>query len=282
MERYSANAFHCSEVTTKNYSTSFSLGVFLLRKAYRPAIYAIYGFVRFADEIVDTFHSFDRRQLLEEFKTETHKAIARQISTNPILQSFQQVVHEYEIDQEYIDAFFLSMEMDLEKKTYTAAEYDRYIYGSAEVVGLMCLKVFYKSDNKSFETLKPYACKLGNAFQKVNFLRDIASDYTERGRIYFPNLSPGSFGETEKKLIEKDISQTFDHALVGILMLKRDARLGVYLSFAYYKTLFSKIRNTSAKQILTKRYRISDGRKLLILLKASLLYQFGLLGKRSS
>ncbi len=266
MDLYTSNALQCSEVTTKNYSTSFSLGVWLLRKKYRPAIYAIYGFVRFADEIVDTFRDQDKRALLERFRKETFEAIEKEMSPNPILHSFQWVVNRYKIGHDLIEAFLKSMDMDLYKKTFNRAEYQEYIYGSAEVVGLMCLRVFYAGDDAGYENLVPPARKLGEAFQKVNFLRDMQSDYEERGRVYFPNVDYNTFSEKEKLEIEEELRADFAESLPGIKGLKKDIRLGVFLAYRYYLELLRKIEPASPQSLTSQRFRVSDGRKMQLLL----------------
>jgi 15-cis-phytoene synthase len=265
MDLYTRNALQCSEVTTKNYSTSFSLGVWLLRKKYRPAIYAIYGFVRFADEIVDTFHDQDKRALLERFRKETFEAIEKEMSPNPILHSFQWVVNRYKIGHDLIEAFLKSMDMDLYKTTFNRAEYQEYIYGSAEVVGLMCLRVFYEGDDAGYESLVPPARKLGEAFQKVNFLRDMQSDFEERGRVYFPNVDYNTFSEKEKLEIEEELRADFADALPGIKNLKKDVRLGVFLAYRYYLELLRKIEPASPQSLTSQRFRVSDNKKLHLL-----------------
>lgn len=277
MELYIKNALDISEITTKNYSTSFSLGVRTLDKAYRGPIYAIYGFVRFADEIVDTFHDKDKRTLIKEFRQHTFSAIEQGISTNPILHSFQWVVNEYHIDHHLIDAFLHSMEMDLERKSYDASKFKEYVYGSAEVVGLMCLRVFYKDDDERYRALVHPARKLGEAFQKVNFLRDIQADLEERGRMYFPQTDWKHFDIHAKSAIEKDIQQDFDDAYKGIVRLKKEVRLGVYLAYVYYLRLFKKIKSTKPENIMQKRYRVKNSTKFILLLRSVLANQTGLL-----
>ena len=252
----------CSQLITKNYSTSFSLGILAFDKRFRNSIYAIYGFVRYADEIVDTFYGFDQALLLQEFKEDTHKAIARKISLNPILDSFQQVVNQYNITPDLIDAFLKSMEMDLENVQYQEKNYQEYIYGSAEVVGLMCLKVFCDGDEAGYQNLKDAARSLGAAFQKVNFLRDIKDDYAVRGRTYFPNINLGiSLNNTAKQAIEADIKQDFDNALIGIKQLPKGAKTGVLIAYRFYLNLFKKICQTQPEQILASRIRISNLQK---------------------
>ena len=264
---FDQTAYECSELITKAYSTSFSLGIRTLSKEYHPAIYAIYGFVRYADEIVDTFHEHDKEDLLNRFKKDTYQAIEEKISLNPILHSFQDAVNQYNIDLDLIEAFLVSMEMDLSKKDYSDPEYKTYIYGSAEVVGLMCLKVFCEGDEDSYQSLLRPAKHLGSAFQKVNFLRDIKSDFDERGRIYFPGVDFQTFTPEDKKVIEKDIQQEFTLALEGIKRLPRGARAGVYLAYVYYSVLFKKITRLSPERIKSQRIRIPNFRKMILLVK---------------
>jgi phytoene synthase len=256
----------CSQITTQKYSTSFSLGIKFLSPSIRPAIFAIYGFVRLADEVVDSFHGYDRKGLLAQLKTETYASLDSKISLNPIINSFQQAVHQYQIDIELIEAFLDSMEMDLEKQVYTKQLYEKYIFGSAEVVGLMCLKVFCNGDANEYNSLKHAAMKLGSAFQKVNFLRDIKADHLELGRMYFPNMNFDCFTEEDKALIEQEIKAEFDEALVGIAKLPPCAKKGVYLAYIYYKSLFRKIQEIPAKHIMEKRVRVPDFQKALLML----------------
>ncbi len=255
----------CSELTTKRYSTSFSIGIKFLSASIRPAIYGIYGFVRLADEIVDSFHTYDRKGLLLQLRNDVYTAIENKISINPILNSFQQIVNTYRIDFELIEAFLDSMEMDLEKKVYTKQLYDKYIFGSAEVVGLMCLRVFCDGDDRQYNQLKASAMKLGSAFQKVNFLRDIQADYLELGRVYFPNTDFAAFTEQHKAEIEYEIKAEFDEALQGILQLPAGAKKGVYLAYIYYRSLFKKIQRTPAHHILKARVRVPDFEKVLLM-----------------
>jgi len=264
---YQNSCVECSELITKRYSTSFSLGIRVFDKEFRNPIYSIYGFVRFADEIVDTFHQYDKKELLDDFRKETFKAIVQKISLNPILQAFQQVVNEFHIDHQLITDFLDSMEMDLHKSTYESeALYNKYIYGSAEVVGLMCLQVFTKGDNDFYTKLAPYARSLGAAFQKINFLRDMNSDLEERGRVYFPGIDLTRFDEYTKQEILKDIQKDFDNALEGIRLLPNGARRGVYLAYVYYLNLYKNIRKASIEKILAERIRVSDRRKAYLLM----------------
>jgi phytoene synthase len=270
MNLFDETCFECSKLITEKYSTSFSLGIKAFEKRLRYPVYAIYGFVRYADEIVDTFYGHDQRQLINDFREETFKAIERGISTNPVLQSFQQVVNRYGIERELIDAFLTSMKMDLDKTEYDEGGYKVYIYGSAEVVGLMCLRVFCANDGMLYNQLISKARSLGSAFQKINFLRDIKADYEDRGRTYFPGVDFTNFTAHDKSVIETDIKKDFDDALLGIKQLPKAARLGVYVAYVYYLQLFKKIRRTPAGVILQKRIRISDSRKLSLYLKARL------------
>jgi len=251
-----------SKIITTSYSTSFSLGILYINKRIRADIYAIYGFVRVADEIVDSFNGYDRKLLLANFKSETREALDRRISVNPILNSFQHTFHKYNIQYELVELFFQSMEMDLQKISYDMNTYEKYILGSAEVVGLMCLHVFTENNNRTYEELKPFAMKLGSAFQKVNFLRDLKDDYHSLGRTYFPNLNLMEFTAQEKKQIEHDIEMDFAMALPGIRKLPRSSRTGVYLAYVYYRTLFNKIKRLPVQGLLVKRVRINNGRKL--------------------
>ena len=276
MDLYTRNALELSRLTTKNYSTSFSLGVSLLEKAFRLPIYAVYGFVRVADEIVDTFHDQDKATQLAEFRRDTFRAIENGMSTNPILHSFQWVVNEFRIDHHLIEAFLDSMAMDLDKQEYSPEEFAKYVYGSAEVVGLMCLRVFYKDQDEAYNALIQPARKLGEAFQKINFLRDINSDYEERGRFYFPGVDMDSFNNESKRMIEEDIKKDFDEAYVGVKQLNGVSRLGVLVSYTYYLKLFEKIRKTDATNIFKKRYRIADSRKIWILIRCSIAVKLGL------
>jgi phytoene/squalene synthetase len=267
---YDTFSHKSSKSITRLYSTSFSLGIFLLDKQLHNPIYSIYGFVRLADEIVDSFHDFDKARLLSELRQDTYKAISDKISLNPILNSFQEVVNNYQIEDELIDTFLNSMEMDLEDIEYDSEQYEKYILGSAEVVGLMCLRVFTDGDRKMYDHLKPYAMSLGSAFQKINFLRDLEADFEGLGRTYFPGVDFDSFDENQKKQIEQDIKKDFDHALIGIKKLPTTARLGVYAAYVYYTALFQKIRAVSAQRIMKERIRISNPHKLWLTLKCAM------------
>ncbi|HYC86437.1 MAG TPA: phytoene/squalene synthase family protein [Chryseosolibacter sp.] len=266
-------SMRCSRLTTQAYSTSFSLGVGCLEKKLRNPIHSIYGFVRFADEIVDSFHGYDKGRLLTDFREQTRLAIDARISINPILNSFQETVHRYRIDPSLIDQFFSSMEMDLEKRMYNADEYDHYILGSAEVVGLMCLRVFSHDQPALYTKLAPYAMKLGAAFQKVNFLRDLKTDYMELGRTYFPGVEALCFDDASKKGIEESISRDFSEALKGIQLLPAGSRFGVYVAYVYYLALFRKIRNTPSELIMKSRIRIRNTQKATLLAYSFVKYQ---------
>jgi 15-cis-phytoene synthase len=277
LTQYHNTCFECSSLITRRYSTSFSLGIRLFEKRFRAPICGIYGFVRFADEIVDTFHDYPKAALLQRFREDTRRAIDEGISLNPVLHSFQKVVHEYAIEWSLIDAFLKSMEMDLDNATYNETGYDEYIYGSAEVVGLMCLRVFCEGNDAEFQRLKAPARRLGSAFQKVNFLRDIKSDFEERGRVYFPGVDFRRFTQQDKTAIEHDIKADFDAALEGIRHLPKGARLGVYVAYKYYTQLFAKIRKAPAQQIAQERFRVSDKRKIFLLFSSALRHQFNTL-----
>ena len=267
----------CSSITTQQYSTSFSSAIRLLDKSVRPHICSVYGFVRVADEIVDTFHDYDKKTLLAEFKQQTYTAINRGISVNPILHSFQLTVNEYNISGDLIEAFFRSMEFDLEKTAYDVNGYETYIYGSAEVVGLMCLYVFCEGDQQMYDKLTPFARSLGAAFQKVNFLRDFKNDFEGLNRMYFPGCDFTNFSAKDKEIIEKDIQADFDSAYPGILQLPVKVRFGVYVAYKYYLSLFKKIRKSAPQKILSQRVRIPDYGKMLILAKAGVRQQFNML-----
>jgi len=266
---YHKTTFKLSKVITRSYSTSFSLGISVFAPAYKDAIYAIYGYVRLADEIVDSFHNHNKRELLTEFRKETHKAIESGISTNPIINAFQVTVNKYNIDIEFVDAFLTSMESDLDNNYYERTQFDNYIYGSAEVVGLMCLRVFCNNDNDLFKELLQPAKSLGSAFQKVNFLRDIKSDIEERGRIYLPGVNYAvKIDNHNKKILEKDVDAEFKNALSGIKKLPGGVRLGVYTAYLYYLILFKKIKKLDVNELLEKRVRVSNWTKIALLLKS--------------
>lgn len=266
MELYDQTTFECSKLITQRYSTSFTLGIKTLHKKFHYPIYSVYGFVRYADEIVDTFHNFNKKELLDGFRQDTYKAIADGVSLNPVLHSFQAVVNKYHIERELIDSFLHSMELDLTEQGYTEDGYEEYIYGSAEVVGLMCLRVFCEGDKDLYDSLLGPAKKLGSAFQKVNFIRDIKSDYEDRGRVYFPGVDFNEFSKMAKEQIEADIQKDFDDALEGIMRLPTGAKMGVYLAYRYYLKLFRKIKNCPASRIKEERIRIPDSLKMGILL----------------
>ncbi len=266
---------NCSRITTQEYSTSFNKAIKLLHRDLREPIHNIYGFVRFADEIVDTFHEYDKKELLQEFRRDTFIAIERGISLNPILNSFQETVKKYSIGQDLVTSFFASMESDLEQCTHTSESYDKYIYGSAEVVGLMCLHVFTEGDKEKFDVLKPYAQALGSAFQKVNFLRDLSADYNALQRVYFPGVDFRNFTATQKREIEKDIEADFRKAYQGIIQLPVKARFGVYVAYKYYFSLFRKISRVAPSVILNDRIRIPNFSKFLIILRAGVRSQIG-------
>ncbi len=266
-------SYKISKETTKQYSTSFSLGILALSSAIRNPIYAIYGYVRLADEIVDSFHDYNKEKLLKKFKEETFQALEDRISLNPILQSFQETVHIYNIDHSLISQFLKSMEIDLQTIEYNSDLYKEYILGSAEVVGLMCLQIFVNGDRRQYEELKPYAMILGSAFQKVNFLRDMKDDYYTLGRSYFPNLDMTLFDNSVKLSIEKEIEEEFRQALIGIRKLPASSRFGVYLAYRYYVSLFRKIKRKSAQTILNERIRISNGAKISLMMSCYVQYK---------
>lgn len=266
-------SYKISRETTRQYSTSFSLGIMALSPKIRNPIYAIYGYVRLADEIVDSFHDHDKQKLLSKYKEETFSALEDKISLNPVLHSFQETVHQYKIDHALIHQFLKSMEMDLQKIDYNSDLYKEYILGSAEVVGLMCLHIFTEGNIDEFERLKPYAMTLGSAFQKVNFLRDMKDDYQILGRSYFPNVDISYFDNAVKAQIEKEIEEEFKIALEGIRKLPPSSRFGVYLAYRYYISLFRKIKKTSAAKIVNQRIRISNGRKLSLMMSSYVQYK---------
>jgi len=270
MEIYRKNNLDCSRITTRNYSTSFSLGVRVLSAKYREGIYSIYGFVRFADEIVDTFFEQDQRTIFQEFRLETFKAIDRGFSINPIIDSFQMAVRKYNIDRELVEAFLVSMEMDLSHDVYSPEMLKKYIYGSAEVVGLMCLRVFYFNEPEKYNKLVAPARKLGEAFQKVNFLRDVHEDFNEKGRVYFKDIDFSNFTDETKKQLEAEIEKDFMESMEGIRQLKKQVRFGVYLAYSYYMHLLKEIKKARPEEILKKRYRITNTRKSFLLVNAYL------------
>ncbi len=266
-----------SRHTTYSYSTSFSLGIRSLDKRFHAPIHAIYGFVRFADEIVDTFHGFDKNELLQRFRADADLAISEGISLNPILHSFQAVVNSYSIEKELYDTFLDSMAMDLTDTEYDQERYDTYILGSAEVVGLMCLRVFCQGDEANYQRLKPSAMKLGAAFQKVNFLRDLKDDHQNLGRTYFPGIEVAEMNADTKAQIEQDIQHDFDEALIGIRQLPKGARFGVYIAYVYYLNLFRKIKALPCDRIMKERVRVRNRRKFLLLTTSYVRHSFGLL-----
>lgn len=261
---YDLTCRECAALITRRYSTSFSMGIRAFGKELRSPIYAVYGFVRLADEIVDSFHGYPKEQLLSRFREETAHAISERISLNPVIQAFQEVVHTYGIEQELIDSFLDSMEMDLIRDRHGEESFDEYIYGSAEVVGLMCLRVFVNGDQQAYEKLRESARSLGAAFQKVNFLRDMQSDFEERGRIYFPGVDFGHFGESDKRHIEEAVAYDFKSALTGILALPPNSRFGVYLAYRFYYNLFLKIQKCSPQEIQSSRIRVSNLHKFVL------------------
>ena len=263
---YDNYAYLASKHVTRSYSTSFYTGVLFLDKKIRYDIHAIYGFVRLADEIVDTFHGYPKAELLAEFKQDTYQAIKQGISLNPVLHSFQMTVNKYQIDQQLINQFLHSMEMDLDpEREYDQDAYEKYILGSAEVVGLMCLKIFVFGDNEKYQELKPYAMKLGSAFQKINFLRDLKDDVNNLGRLYFPNISDvKNLTPGEKLQIEKEIEEEFSEAYKGILKLPKSSRFGVYVSYVYYTKLLRKIKRKSTAELMSSRIRVSNKMKLAL------------------
>ncbi|HPN38116.1 MAG TPA: phytoene/squalene synthase family protein [Melioribacteraceae bacterium] len=269
IDGYNKLSYKLCKKLTNAYSTSFSLGIKLFSKEFRNPIYGIYGFVRVADEIVDTFHNYDKRALMAKFREDTLLAINQKISTNPILNSFQKVVNDFNIEWELIDAFLTSMEMDLTENHYNRDNYDKYIYGSAEVVGLMCLRVFTNNNKVQYDKLKFAAKQLGSAFQKVNFLRDIKSDIEERGRIYLPGIDKEIFIDDEsKKMLEEEVKKEFFDALQGIKQLPKGVRTGVYTAYLYYNSLFLKITKLNIQQLKKERVRVPDYKKLFLMIRA--------------
>ena len=274
---YHKTTRECNAIITKRYSTSFNLGIKMLGRQYQNGIYSIYGYVRLGDEIVDSFQGYNRKQLFEEYERDTWLAIERKISTNPIIHSFQEIYHQYNIDKELLIAFLESMKLDLEDQKYDAALFEKYIHGSAEVVGLMCLKVFCDGNEEMYERLTESAKKLGSALQKVNFLRDIKDDFSVKGRTYFPHLNFSKFDKKVKEVIEDDIQQEFIEALQGIKQLPDGSRIGVYIAYKYYLKLFKKIKRKKPQQVLKGRIRINNLLKLFILTKSFARYKLNLL-----
>lgn len=269
-------SINVSKATTKAYSTSFSLGIYFLGNSLRNAIYSIYGFVRLADEIVDSFAGYNQKKLLAVFTDDTYEAIKTKISVNPVLNAFQQTVNDYDISLELVDTFLKSMEMDLQKVDYTEEKYQRYILGSAEVVGLMCLRVFTYEKPQLYTELQPYAMKLGAAFQKINFLRDMKEDYVVLGRTYFPNVNMTDFSGDVKRQIEREIEEDFKTGLAGIKKLPASSKGGVYLAYVYYRSLFKKIKRLPAHKILSERIRINNGKKLGLMINSLLINKMNL------
>ena len=273
---FDSTSYECSKIITKRYSTSFSLGIMLFKPTIRPAIYAIYGFVRYADEIVDTFLEYPQKELLDEFEEEYHKALERRISLNPVLNAFQEVVHKYDL-QPFVKSFLKSMRRDLSQTTYIShQDYEEYIYGSADVVGLMCLRVFVNNNEEKYQELKPYAMKLGSAFQKVNFLRDLKDDLEGLDRSYFPNLTSLPMDAQTKQTIINEIEQDFKEAYIGVQKLPIESKLGVYLAYKYYLKLLKKLKETTSEQIMNERIRVSNPTKVLILMRAYTKYSLRL------
>lgn len=267
MKEYNDTCLELCKLITERYSTSFTRGIKTLHKRFQLPVFGIYGFVRLADEIVDTFHEFDKHTLFQRFKKNTYLALDEKVSTNPVLHAFQLIVHQYKIERELIDAFLYSMEMDLEERTYDEAFYNKYIFGSAEVVGLMCLHVFVEGDDALYAKLVEPARKLGAAFQKVNFLRDMKSDFVERGRVYFPGVDFDKFDNEAKKQIEEDIDKDFRAAYPGMMQLPIDVQPGVYTAFIYYRELLKKIQKVPADKVKDIRIRVPDSEKLMLLLR---------------
>lgn len=276
-ETFDKVSLKCSKIVTKSYSTSFSLAVKMLHSSIQDAIYSIYGFVRFADEIVDSFHDYDKERLIIAFEKDYYKAYEENISLNPILNAFQHTVKKYNIDDQLIQAFLRSMKLDLYKSDYTAQEYKEYIYGSADVVGLMCLKVFVNGNQEKYDELKEPAMKLGSAFQKVNFLRDLKDDFENLNRTYFPNTRLENLDENSKQIIIKEIEQDFKEAYQGIKRLPSEAKFGVYTAYIYYLSLLKKLKRTPARDIMNTRIRISNPLKLMLLSKSFVTYKTNLI-----
>lgn len=274
---YDQTCRDCSKLITQRYSTSFSMGIRAFGDSLRSPIYAIYGYVRFADEIVDTFQDHDRADLLERFRKDTDQAIQEGISLNPVLHAFQEVVNRYQMDTGLIDAFLDSMAMDLGQDRHGRKSFDDYIYGSAEVVGLMCLTVFVQGDREAFQRLEGPAKRLGAAFQKVNFLRDMQSDYEERGRIYFPDVDFTTFSQSDKDRIELEVEEDFQEALAGILVLPDEARFGVFLAYRFYTKLFEGIRKSTPEQVKANRIRVPNWRKAMLVCGTYMQMRLGIL-----
>ena len=269
---------NCSKIVTESYSTSFALATKMLDRSIRQDIYNIYGFVRFADEIVDSFHDFNKEELLNLFELDLKRSIKDKISLNPILNSFQKTLNKYDIDYELVNSFLKSMKTDLNKKQYLSnEEFDEYVYGSADVVGLMCLKVFVKGNQKQYDNLKPYAMSLGSAFQKVNFLRDLKADHDGLNRSYFPNLNIDKFDEKSKTIILNEINKDFSHALKGIFLLPSSARFGVYTAYKYYLKLLNKLKNTNPLKIKSTRIRVPNYQKINVLARSYVRYRLNIL-----
>ena len=270
-------SYDCSKIVTKSYSTSFSLATRMLAPSIRADIYNIYGFVRFADEIVDTFHNYDKKELFDNFEIQLKSAIDAKISLNPILNSFQHTYHKYDIPYHLVASFMRSMRMDLTKSTYrTEEEYKEYIYGSADVVGLMCLKVFVQGDTVKYEKLQDSAMSLGSAFQKVNFLRDLKADFEELNRAYFPNANLKELDETSKSKIVEEIKADFASGYKGILQLPNEAKFGVYTAYKYYYKLLQKLQRTPSLEIKNARIRVPDYQKFGLLAKSYVNYKLHL------
>lgn len=268
----------CSKLVIKRYSTSFYFSSSLLSKTIRQDIFNIYGFVRLADEIVDTFHEYPKQELLEDFEKELWRSVDNKISLNPILNSFQHTVNKYSIPKDLINSFLDSMKMDLEKKEYNSVEeYKKYIYGSADVVGLMCLKVFVKGSESSFAELSPFAISLGSAFQKVNFLRDLKDDSNVLNRVYFPNVDMNNFNEKSKKEIILEIEKDFENAVKGIVKLPKNSKFAVYIAYRYYNKLLKKLKRTSSENIVKKRIRIHNLQKFIVIARSYVKYQLNLI-----
>ena len=271
-------SYHCSKVVTTSYSTSFSLATKMLASSIRQDVYNIYGFVRFADEIVDSFHDYDKEALLNQFETDLEQALKNKISLNPILNAFQHTYHKCNIEKHMVDAFMKSMRLDLSKTKYTTEqEYKEYIYGSADVVGLMCLKVFVKGDNEQYEKLKDTAMSLGSAFQKVNFLRDLKADHELLDRTYFPNTDLTNLTEEDKLFIINDIENDFNNGLQGIKQLPIEAKFGVFMAYRYYNQLLKKLKKTPALEIKNTRIRVPNYKKAELLTRSYVKYQLNLL-----